>query len=74
MVTVLIVIDSVHRLGHPEPVRAGLVVVVASFALVVNGVAALVLRDGTHDLNMRSAVLHMAGDALASLAVCWPPW
>jgi cobalt-zinc-cadmium efflux system protein len=69
VVTVLIVIDSVHRLGHPEPVKAGLVVVVASFALVVNGVAALVLRDGTHDLNMRSAVLHMAGDALASLAV-----
>ena len=29
VVTVLIVIDSVHRLGHPEPVRAGIVVVVA---------------------------------------------
>jgi cobalt-zinc-cadmium efflux system protein len=69
VVTVLIVIDSVHRLGHPEPVKAGLVVVVASFGLVVNGVAALILRDGSHDLNMRSAVLHMAGDALASLAV-----
>ena len=69
VVTVLIVIDSIHRLGHPEPVRAGLVVAVASMALVVNGLAALVLRDGTNDLNMRSAVLHMAGDALASLAV-----
>jgi cobalt-zinc-cadmium efflux system protein len=69
VVTVLIVIDSIHRLGHPEPVKAGLVVAVASVGLVVNGVAALVLRDGTHDLNMRSAVLHMAGDALASLAV-----
>ncbi len=69
VVTVLIVIESVHRLGHPEPVRAGIVVVVASFGLVVNGVAALVLRDGSNDLNMRSAVVHMAGDALASLAV-----
>jgi cobalt-zinc-cadmium efflux system protein len=69
VVTVLIVIDSIHRLGHPEPVKAGLVVAVASFALLVNGLAALLLRDGTHDLNMRSAVLHMAGDALASLAV-----
>ncbi len=69
VVTVLIVIDSIHRLAHPEPVRAGLVVVVASLALVVNGLAALVLRDGTRDLNMRSAVVHMAGDALASLAV-----
>ncbi|HEY7916086.1 MAG TPA: cation diffusion facilitator family transporter [Acidimicrobiales bacterium] len=69
VVTALIVVGSVHRLGHPEHVRAGLVVVVASLGLVVNGVAALVLRDGSSDLNMRSAVLHMVGDALASLAV-----
>jgi len=68
-VTVLIVVDSLHRLAHPQPVRAGIVVVVASAALLVNGAAALVLRDRSSDLNMRSAVLHMAGDALASLAV-----
>jgi cobalt-zinc-cadmium efflux system protein len=69
VVTVLIVIDSVHRLGHPEPVRAGLVIVVALLGLAVNAVAALVLRDRSHDLNMRTALVHMAGDALASLAV-----
>jgi cobalt-zinc-cadmium efflux system protein len=69
VVTVLIVVDSVHRLGHPEPVRAGIVIVVASLGLIVNGVAALVLRDGSSDLNMRGALLHMTGDALASLAV-----
>jgi len=69
VVTALIVVGSVHRLGHPEHVRAGLVVVVASLGLVVNAAAALVLRDGSTDLNMRSAVLHMVGDALASLAV-----
>jgi cobalt-zinc-cadmium efflux system protein len=69
VVTLVIVIESIYRLGHPEHVRAGVVVVVASFGLVVNGIAALVLRDGSPDLNMRSAVLHMVGDALASLAV-----
>jgi cobalt-zinc-cadmium efflux system protein len=69
VVTALIVIDSVHRLGHPEPVRAAIVIVVAAVGLVVNGLAALVLRDGSHDLNMRSALVHMAGDALASLAI-----
>jgi cobalt-zinc-cadmium efflux system protein len=68
-VTALIVLDSIHRLGHPEPVRAGIVIVVAAVGLVVNGIAALVLRDGSHDLNMRSILVHMAGDALASLAV-----
>jgi cobalt-zinc-cadmium efflux system protein len=68
-VTVLIVAGSIHRLLHPAPVHAGIVVVVATFGLVVNGVAALLLRDGTNDLNMRASFLHMAGDALASLAV-----
>jgi cobalt-zinc-cadmium efflux system protein len=68
-VTVLIVVDSIHRLAHPQPVRAGIVVVVASLAFVINVLAALVLRDRSSDLNMRGAVLHMAGDAASSLAV-----
>ncbi len=68
-VTVLIVVDAIHRLGNPQPVHAGIVVVVASAALLVNGAAALVLNDRSGDLNMRAALLHMVGDALASLAV-----
>jgi cobalt-zinc-cadmium efflux system protein len=69
VVTVLIVIESIHRLEHPQPVRAGIVLVVASVGLLVNAAAALILRDGSSDLNMRGALLHMVGDALASLAV-----
>ncbi len=68
-VTIVIVIEAIRRLGHPEHVAATTVVVVAAFALVVNAGAALVLRDGSSDLNMRAALVHMAGDALASLAV-----
>lgn len=68
-VTVLVVIESVRRLGNPGHVQASIVVVVAAAGLVVNGIAAIALRDGSHDLNMRSAVIHMAGDALASFAV-----
>ncbi len=69
VVTVLIVMASIHRLGHPEHVRAGMVVGVAAAGLAVNGLAALVLRDGSNDLNMRAVFLHMVGDALASFAV-----
>ena len=68
-VTVLIVVVSVHRLLHPVHVHAGIVVVVAAVGLVVNGLAALVLSEHGGDLNMRSALLHMVGDALASAAV-----
>jgi cobalt-zinc-cadmium efflux system protein len=68
-VTAGIVFESVRRLDHPEHVHAGIVVAVAAGAFLVNGMATLVLRDGSHDLNMQAAVLHMMGDALGSLAV-----
>jgi cobalt-zinc-cadmium efflux system protein len=68
-VTVLIVAVSVHRFVHPVHVHAGIVVVVAAGGLVVNGLAALLLSEHGGDLNMRSALLHMVGDALASAAV-----
>jgi cobalt-zinc-cadmium efflux system protein len=68
-VTALIVVVSVHRLIHPVHVHAGIVVVVAVFGLMVNGLAALLLTEQGHDLNMRSALLHMVGDAGASAAV-----
>ena len=69
VVTVVIVVESIRRLQDPQPVHAGTVVVIAALAMVVNGLAVLVFRDGSKDLNMRSAVLHMAGDALAAAAV-----
>lgn len=68
-VTGLIVYEGVHRLGSPEPVRGGVVVVVALAAFVVNAGAALAMRERAFDLNMRAALLHMAGDAAASLGV-----
>jgi len=68
-VTALIVVASIHRLLNPVHVHAGTVVVVAAVGLVVNGVAALLLSEHGGDLNMRSALLHMVGDALASAAV-----
>ena len=68
-VTVVVVVESVVRLLHPHPVHGSLVVGVAGAAFLVNAAAVLVLRDHRHDLNMRSAMVHMAGDALGSLAV-----
>jgi cobalt-zinc-cadmium efflux system protein len=69
VVTVAIVSASVARLFHPHAVRGTWVVTLAGGAFVVNALAALMLRERGGDLNMRSAALHMAGDALGSLAV-----
>ena len=47
--------------------------VVAAVAIVANAVAALVLRDRSHDLNMRAAFWHMAADAAGLAVSCWSP-
>jgi cobalt-zinc-cadmium efflux system protein len=69
VMTALIVFEGIRRALHPNVVHGGVVAVVASVALALNLVAAALLHDGTHDLNMRSSLLHMLGDALASAGV-----
>jgi len=68
-VTGVILYEGFRRLAHPAPIDAGIVVAVALVAFAVNAGAALVLREKCSDLNMRSALLHMVGDAVASLGV-----
>jgi cobalt-zinc-cadmium efflux system protein len=70
-VTVLVVIESVHRFFSPQPVEGAPMIIVAAVALLVDAVAAFVLWDRRSGdaLTMRSAVLHMGGDAVASLGV-----
>lgn len=62
--------EAILRLSNPRPVLAGPMLVVAVVGLVVNLVVAFVLRGHDHeDLNVRSAFLHVLGDALASVGV-----
>jgi len=65
-----ILIESVGRLRNPEPVAAGVMVAVAALGLLVNGGIMLTLWAARHrDVNIRSAFVHMLGDALGSLAI-----
>mgnify|MGYP001402751039 CR=1 FL=1 len=62
--------EAIGRFSNPEPVLAGPMLVVAVIGLLVNLIVALVLRGHDHeDLNVRSAFLHVLGDALASVGV-----
>lgn len=69
VVTVAILAISVERLVHPTHVHGAVVVVVAAVATAANLLAVLALREGGHDHNMRANVVHMAADAMSSLAV-----
>lgn len=70
VITGFIAREALLRLLHPEPVKAGLMLAVASVALAANVASVLLLhRHDREDLNVKSAFLHMLQDALASLAV-----
>lgn len=62
--------EAVRRLVHPLPTDGRVVMVVAAIGIVVNGVTAyLFARGRKSDINIRAAFLHMAADALVSVAV-----
>jgi cobalt-zinc-cadmium efflux system protein len=62
--------ESIQRLAAPGDVDERGVMVVAALAVVVNGASALLfLRGKDDDLNVRSAFLHLAGDAAIALGV-----
>jgi cobalt-zinc-cadmium efflux system protein len=69
-VIVLIAVEAVRRLLHPELPAGGLMAGIAAIGLAVNvGVGLLLARDRHRDLNVRAALLHVGGDALGALAV-----
>jgi cobalt-zinc-cadmium efflux system protein len=65
-----IITEALRRLLTPEPVAAGVVLWVAAIGIAINVATALMFMRGRHhDLNVRGAFLHMAGDAAVSLGV-----
>ena len=62
--------EAIWRLWHPVTVTGGTVALVATAGIVINGVTALLFARGRgSDLNIRSAFLHMAVDALVTAGV-----
>ena len=69
LVAIWIVIEAARRLNAPAPVEGGIMLAVAAAGLVVNVLAFRVLSRGDRDnLNLRAALLHVAGDLLGSPA------
>jgi len=62
--------EAVLRLIHPVPVGGSIVMAIAGIGIVVNGFTALLFAGGRHgELNVRSAYIHMLGDALVAAGV-----
>ena len=66
----VIIVESIRKIQHPEPVDGTLVSWTAGIGIIINGLTAwMLMKDQKHDLNIRGAFLHMAADTLVSLGV-----
>ena len=69
-VSLYLIIESVQRFIMPHEVESIWVMALAGLGIVVNGLSAWLLhRDADHNLNIRSAYLHLMGDLMTSFAV-----
>ena len=70
LIAVLIGWEAIARIREPQVANGGVMIVVAVAAIIVNLVIGLWLHKGSKDdLNIRSAYLHMLGDAVSACGV-----
>ena len=70
VIALFIFIEAINRLNHPQPVHGWLMIVVATIAIAVNALIGFWMHAGAkHDLNVRSASVHMIGDAISAFGV-----
>lgn len=70
IVALFLIYEAATRIFHPQPIESTLVIWLAILGIAVNGSSVLLLKkDSKHNLNMKSAYLHLLTDMLASVAV-----
>ena len=70
LVAVYLIFEASQRFSNPEPIKSNLVIWMSLLGIVVNGLSALMLKkDADHNLNMKSAYMHLFTDMMASVAV-----
>ena len=70
VVAIILMKEAVERLMNPQEIESNLVIWLALIAIVGNGFSVLLLKkDADHNMNMKSAYLHLLTDMMASVAV-----
>ena len=70
VIAVFLAIEAVKRFNNPTEIGSDLVIWLAFIAILANGLSVLLLkRDADHNLNMKSAYLHLMTDMMTSVAV-----
>ncbi|WP_082053030.1 cation diffusion facilitator family transporter [Gordoniibacillus kamchatkensis] len=69
VIVIYIGFEAYKRMLHPEPVQGAVLFVTAALGIAVNLYIGLGMRDHADNVNVRSAMLHVFGDAAASAGV-----
>ncbi|NND88381.1 MAG: cation transporter [Flavobacteriaceae bacterium] len=70
IVAIYLIFEAIQRFFAPEPIESNLVIWLAIFGILANGLSVLLLRkDSKDNMNLRSAYLHLFTDMSASVAV-----
>lgn len=70
IIAVFLAIEAIKRFNNPQIINSELVIWLALLGIAFNGFSVLLLKkDATHNMNMRSAYLHLLSDMLTSVAV-----
>ena len=68
LIAVGIFYEAYHRFITPPEVDSVILISVGTLAFLINAVTAWLVKDGSdHDLNLRSAFLHLMGDVMSTL-------
>ena len=59
--------EGIHRLIHPEPIKAIAIIVIATLGLGMNLFSFYLLKD-SQSLNTKAALIHVIGDMLGTIA------
>jgi len=60
--------EAWHRFVNPPEVQSGILIGVGAIAVIINLVTALLVHKGSeHDLNIRSAFVHLMGDVISTV-------
>ncbi len=70
VIAVFLAIEAFKRFNNPQEIESNLVIWLAFVAILGNGLSVVLLtKDAKHNLNMKSAYLHLMTDLLTSVAV-----
>ena len=74
LVAIYIFVEAAHRMVNPVAVHARTMMLVAAAGVLMNGVITVLLHGSSHDVNVRSAFVHMLGDTLSTASVIVGGW